>query len=364
MCTCGASAEHEMKLFPDNEHENHYTFSRCTGHAVLDVIAVVSNPARFDRRYHLFVDFCNKIQNLCHSSPTTCSGAPLAHKHKDGMPHIRLTTVELQQGRRDFATNAKVKLRCDDEMWHKENMVNIGIQHLPDDWEYVAWIDTDIEFQNPNWAAEAIQQLQTYNVVQLFSHAIDLGPNGETLQTHLGFGYLYQCGKEWRGPEYSGPYWHPGYAWAMRRSVFNGLGGLIDFAILGSADFHMAMCFIEKVEVTLNSKLNPMYIELVKIWQERCSRVIRKSLGYVAGTILHRFHGDKQNRQYQSRWNVLVNNGFDPLRDIVRDSYGVYWFSKTKPQLEADIQRYFRNRNEDSVDIAQPYRYIPGPTKN
>lgn len=356
-CTCDAALP-EMKLFDDADHENHYTISRCTGHAVLDVIAVVSNPARYDRRYHLFIDFCNTIRGLCCGPPAKGSAPTLAHRHKHG-PHIRLTTVELQQGRRDFATDADIKLRCDDELWHKENMINIGIQSLPDDWEYVAWIDTDIVFQNHNWAVETIQQLQTYSVVQLFSHAIDLGPRGESLQTHLGFGYLWQSGKEWKDTNYGGPYWHPGYAWAMRRDVFNGLGGLIDFAILGSADFHMAMCFIEKVELTLNKNLCPSYLEMVKVWQERCARHVRKNVGYVEGTILHMFHGDKQNRQYQSRWQILVNNAFDPLRDIVKDYRGVYWFSGTKSQLERDIQRYFRTRNEDSVDIGQSYRYIP-----
>jgi hypothetical protein len=33
-----------------------------TDHAILDVIAVISNPARFERRYQLFEDFIQRMR--------------------------------------------------------------------------------------------------------------------------------------------------------------------------------------------------------------------------------------------------------------------------------------------------------------
>ena len=35
---------------------------------------------------------------------------------------------------------------------------------------------------------------------------------------------------------------HPGYAWAITREAMDILDGLIDFSIVGSADFQMACC--------------------------------------------------------------------------------------------------------------------------
>ena len=32
-------------------------------------------------------------------------------------------------------------------LWLKENLVNIAVQHLPTDIEYLAWLDADIEFE-------------------------------------------------------------------------------------------------------------------------------------------------------------------------------------------------------------------------
>ena len=32
-------------------------------------------------------------------------------------------------------------------LWMKENLINIAVKHLPERIEYIAWIDTDIEFE-------------------------------------------------------------------------------------------------------------------------------------------------------------------------------------------------------------------------
>lgn len=312
-----------------------YVHKPCTRQSVLDVVAVISNPARFSRRYQLFMEFCARMR---------------------ATPRVRLFTVELQQRARPFATNADLKLRTKHEIWHKENLINVAVTHLPPDWQYVAWIDADLEFQNPRWVDDTLEELQTYSVLQLFSHAIDLGPNGETLQVHTGFAYQYMLGKTWRPAGY-GVFWHPGYAWACRKSAYNAMGGLIDFAILGSADYHMALAFIGLVDYSLNHKIHPNYKKLVKIFEQRCEKHIRRNLGAICGTILHHWHGDKKNRQYQSRWEILVSTAFDPLVDIKKDCSALWQLEPEKIALRDKIRRYFRRRNEDSIDINQNYAF-------
>ena len=309
-----------------------------THEASLYVIAVVSNPARFSRRYQLFNEFCERLSKE---------------------ENLIVFSVELQQGSRPFQTNANLKLRTNDELWFKENLINIAASHLPEDWEYMAWIDTDLEFQNKNWVRETIEQLQTYKIVQLFSHAIDLGCKGETLQVHIGFCYQYVNGETWKAPKYGGT-WHPGYAWAIRRETYDKLGGLMDFPILGSADHHMSLAFIGLVDRYINSKLNSNYKLLCKIFQERCDRFLEKNIGFVHGTILHNFHGNKADRRYQDRWNILTNNDFDPLRDIIKNSKGLWQLEGSKNKLRDEIIMYFRQRNEDSVDMPMDYKYCKG----
>lgn len=303
--------------------------------AKLDVIAVISNPVRFERRYQLFNEFCERMRRE---------------------PQVRLMTVELQQGNRPFATDSKLKYRTNHELWHKENMINMGIQHLPKDWEFCAWIDTDIEFQNKNWVRETLEELQTYDVVQMFSHAIDLGPNGESLQTHIGFMYAYINEGDWKKDKYSG-YRHPGYAWAAKRKAINDMGCLLDFAIFGSADYHMASAMIGQVDKSLRPDLHKNYIELCHIYEERCERHLKRNVSFVHGTIMHNWHSCKSRRRYNDRPTVLAKLQYDPLRDLKRDCNGIWQLEDLNIKLRDEIRYYFRSRHEDSIDLFQDYKY-------
>ena len=329
----------ESKNCEDNFENIFATTKYLTNIAKLHVIAVVSNPARFERRYKLFNEFCERIK-----------------KEKQ----VELTTIELQQNSRPFVTNSKIKLRTDHELWFKENLINIAVRHLPKNWEYMAWVDTDLEFQNKDWVRETLEQLQTYKVVQLFSHCLDLGIKHEALQIHTGIFYAYCNGEIYNPPTKYGNYFHVGYAYAITREAYDSIGGLLDFAILGSADNHMALAFIGSVDLSLNKKLHTNYKLLCNIFQERCEKNIKRKIGYVHGTILHHFHGNKVDRQYQSRWEILINNHFDPLVDIYKDADGLWQLNDNKPKLRDDIIRYFRERNEDCNTMPMDYKYCKG----
>ena len=355
-----------------------------TSNIKLYVISVISNPARFDRRYTLFKEFCDRV------------------KHEKA---VSLVTVELQQGHRPYVTDATIKLRTDDELWFKENLINIAVNHLPKDWEYFAWVDSDIEFQNKNWVRDTIEQLKTYKIVQLFSHAIDMGIKYETLQVNIGFAYKYVNGEnfsdprshpkkfntEFKYPQFgkkngstnsqvfnrfydacdeepepeeeivtrravNGNQWHSGYAWAMRRKTYDDLGGLLDFAILGSSDHHMAFAFIGKISSSTPKDVSKNYKKLLSIYADRCEKYVKRDIGFVHGTILHHFHGNKVNRQYNSRWKIIKD--FDPITDIKKDSSNLWKLDEYKIKLRDQIRMYFRLRNEDENTMTQEYEYV------
>ena len=144
----------------------------------LHVIVVVSNPVRYRSRIALYERFAEKIQQPA---------------------EVNLITVEAAFGQRDYTVTQAgnpnhVQLRIYDELWHKENLINIGIQHLSrqvPNWQYVAWIDADIEFVRPDWAFETIQALQHYHIVQPWCSCIDLGPDGQALEVHRSFLSVY-----------------------------------------------------------------------------------------------------------------------------------------------------------------------------
>jgi hypothetical protein len=95
----------------------------------LYVVTCISNPVRYHSSYALYQGFRKRVND---------AGAILY-------------TVEMAFGDRPFKiTDAEnphhIQVRSFFELWHKENMLNIGIRRLPIDWEYVAWIDADVQF--------------------------------------------------------------------------------------------------------------------------------------------------------------------------------------------------------------------------
>ncbi len=302
----------------------------------LHVVTVISNPIRFKSRYALYEKFKNQV---------ACSGA-------------KLWTVEIAFGDRPFEVTEAgnpyhLQLRSFEELWHKENMLNLMIQRLPLDWEYVAWVDADILFHRPDWVEETVHQLQHYMVIQMFSHAIDLCPNYKCMKQHNGFVWSYfqnnfEAPKGYGYKKYG--LWHPGFAWAARREAIDMLGGLIDFGILGAGDRHMATALIGCVEDSVPPNIGKAYLNELKIWEKRAAK-LDKDIGYMEGTISHYWHGKKKDRRYTERWKILIDNEYDPDTDIKRDWQGLWQLAGNKQKLRDQIRSYFRARNEDSIDV-------------
>jgi hypothetical protein len=270
---------------------------------------------------------------------------------------VSLWTVEIAFGNRPFmvtdADNPQhLQLRTVDEIWHKEIGLNLLVQRLPTDWENVAVVDADIRFFDVQrnrhvWVDETLHAMQHYEVVQMFQQAIDLGPKGEVIQIHNGFMWSYLTGKPY-GKTYT--HWHPGYAWCYSRRAWNALGGLIDIAVLGAGDNHMAHALIGRWQDGIHPKAHPDYLNAVRIWGDR-AKELKKDVGFVPLTITHEWHGKKADRKYWDRWQILINHQYSPLEDLRRDWQGLYQLTDRDPGLRDDIRAYFRARNEDSIDL-------------
>lgn len=332
---------------------------------VLDVVAVVSNPFLYQSRYDLYRAFARHMQ----------------------ASNVRLTTVELAFGARIWEVTEPdnprhVQLRTNSELWHKENLINLGVARLPRDWEYAAWIDADVTFQRPDWAQATLQALQHYEVVQPWSTAQDLDAKHDVMATFRSFCRCYRDYVDnppaksamiprevvYAGSGYPSPvpdplpyayhgYWHPGFAWAIRRDAWEQIGGLIDFAVLGAADFYMAWGLIGQldthlyhIEIDRDSMggYTSAYLKSLMVWQEKAKCLLR-NIGYVPGTLLHHWHGPKAKRGYNSRESILITEKYDPEQDLIRDWQGVFRLKKNRISLRDKIRAYFQARDEDAT---------------
>jgi hypothetical protein len=151
-------------------------------------------------------------------------------------------------------------------------------------------------------------------------------------------------GTKWTPSDKYG-FWHTGYAWACTREAFQNMGGLIDWAILGSGDRHMAMALAGLGEHSAPGNIHENYKVLLKLYE---SRVRKLKTAWVNGTIVHYWHGSFADRRYRERWDILTKNRFDPFDDIGYTDSGLVQLTPNGKRFEKFLDEYFTGRREDS----------------
>jgi hypothetical protein len=296
----------------------------------LHVIIVCSNPSQYASRYILTREFIKRI----------------ATEEKN----VLLYVVELSYDTKFYITDVNnkrhLRLNAKTPLWHKENMINIGVQRLlPDNWKAMAWIDADIEFENPSWALDTLKVLNgSYDVVQLFSHACNMDIDKITIAMFNSFGYCY-VKNTLHKTDTANTSPHTGYAWAITREAYDKMDGLYDLSILGGGDSIMAKAFIGLGKQAIHPSSHVDWFETIKLFEEKVKNF---KIGYVPGVIRHYWHGSSVNRKYMTRHQILVRWNYSPYTHIEKNSDGILIpTSKCPKGLLVEILQYGKDRNED-----------------
>ena len=296
----------------------------------LNVIIVISNPCLYAKRYILLKEFVKRIE--------------------EEEENVNLFVVEMIYTNQKFIVTNKnnknhLQLKTDIPIWHKENMVNLAVKYLlPSNYKAFAWIDADIEFENNSWALDTLKILNgCKDVVQLFSHCIDMSNDHTNMSIFNSFGYSFNKNKKFTTMGLD--YWHPGYAWAITRKAYEKIGGLYDKGVLGSGDNIMALSFINRCKSMNNINYGDDYNNSMLDYQVMSHKL---RLGYVPGVIRHHYHGSKKNRNYTERWKILMKHKFSPIEHLTYDNQGILIPTNSFPQgFKEDIMNYFNERKED-----------------
>ena len=325
----------------------------------LHVVAVYSNPRRYESRLRLLREF------IPHMLDSGASLTLVEHAYGD-RPH--------QLAKEDYPHVNLIQVRggASQELWIKEAMIRIGVRSLPSDWKHLSWIDADLHFERKDFVRETIDMLGMYRVGQPWSHSIDLGPNREVMRNEWGQDVDRSFSAAWMAGDVDVPEdgyapgrgvsrallandrakdyrQHYGFAWAMRRETWDGIGGLPDWLVTGSADYHTALAFAGALRAS-EAYMSAACVRRFREFSDRCHFHVRQDIGVVSGTIIHGFHGPKKKRFYLSRKQILEESGFDPDRDLTYDWQGI-------PSLAADrdnrllrdgLRRLNYLRDEDS----------------
>ena len=214
-------------------------------------------------------------------------------------------------------------------LWQKERLLNIALENLPKEYTNVAWIDCDIIFENENWVDDVNNELQKYKVVQVFNACNRLNKDDKVYKvSHSIVKKTIESGEL-----VNNSIGTPGFAWAIRREVIDKIK-FLDINILGGADAVMFRSFFGNIFSAEKKK-----------WCEDAFSEVDSSVNYIPGNITHLYHGDRKNRSYGNRYDILKNNNFSYDEDLYKDENNL-WRIKDKKIIE-EIKEYFGKRQED-----------------
>jgi len=260
-------------------------------------------------------------------------------------PKLRLLTVELALSGQPFHTKAEIKLHSCDIMWHKERLLQIGIDHLlSEGYNKIIWMDADAVYDNNNWLYDVSASLNDHAAVQCFENLT--ARFDDTENTGIGSVAYF---KQRSG--YSG--FAPGGVWAASSELLR--HGLYQKCIIGGGDAIFVIgCVPEKIYTRYYNNLMPKTQEIhsqalrddYNRWIQHTRDIVGDSVGYIKHHVTFLPYGKKVNRQYTERHWPLKRFNFDPMGDIRYNTYGVFEWATHKPDMHKAIRQYFQQRSD------------------
>jgi len=273
-----------------------------------------------------------------------------------------LITVELATKDSDFQLDSNdadiyVRANSKDLLWHKESLLNIALKHIPKECDYVVWVDCDIIFKNSSLESEIYSKMEKYNLVQLFSKMYDITLSEcqipKESEAVSGYGISYLNYKNDFFENYIPPK-NPqdrrktlfGLAWASHKSTLKKYG-FYDFCITGSGDRALYCAATGQYEVTKTSLfMNESRFNHYINWAENFNKLIDRKISYIDGLIIHLYHGEISNRQYQERHLQFSNFDFNPDTDLKRLEEGTLEWSNNSLLYNDFFLNYLLKRKE------------------
>jgi hypothetical protein len=263
-------------------------------------------------------------------------------------------------------------------LWQKERLLNIAVDALPDTVRYVAWLYCDVVLGETGWPDMARRQLlEDGGVLQLFSSAHQLHEEVDTtgldrtsvfsapttdyaqsfaraaergrLATGDALRGLVDCwaGDGRRDVAVADSRPQPGFAWAARREDLRRWRFYKHF-VLGGGDRAFALAAAGRADLYLTKRpLTAAHGAHYRRWANHLAAGVRGRVSALPGELRHLWHGSPRHRQYRTRFDILLEHAFDPVRDVVAPAgRGLAW-REPRGALARAARDYFLQRRED-----------------
>ncbi len=296
--------------------------------------------------------------------------------------NVPLLVVELAEPGRHQLTmddaDTVIRITGDNRIWQKERLLNIAVSALPDEAEFVAWVDCDVIFENQDWSDVAQAMLRNgSDFVQLFDTAMHLPPQVQPSRISLSMcrshepivfeqsfasavasgTYFSKKARQTRVDAENGtatsdtpPVAH-GIAWAGCRDILQEVG-LYDACIVGGGDLAMSLGIIGYADnLAARRPMTDKHADHYLSWAGQLNDPSGEKVGFVPGTVYHCWHGRFQRRNYRGRHGMLKHLGFDPYNDLYTADNGTWSWAQHAADLQTAVASYFFERLEDEVEI-------------
>lgn len=216
---------------------------------------------------------------------------------------LPLVTVELGfDGRFDLSTSDSeilVQIPGSAVLWQKERLLNVALEALPRNCEFVAWLDGDTVLPETRWVERAQAALDRFALVQLFTECREVRPSQGSPEEQILVGRSAASvlqREEWAASleavARAGLRPLFGLAWASRKRTIT-KAGFYDAMILGGGDRAMACAAYGQFEHAIEfARLSACRAAHYKQWANRHSTPFRGKSGtskgryYTAGMVL------------------------------------------------------------------------------
>jgi hypothetical protein len=242
---------------------------------------------------------------------------------------------------------ADLVVRSNSYMFYKEQLLNNLEKLVPEKYTKLILMDGDIIFDSPDWVDQISMSLDVNDVIQPFDKACWLMPGNKIIRSWK-YSYAYALTRKIPIDYQNIHMYHPGFAWAFKRSTFRSLGGLYANAIIGGGDMLFTFNFFVDAIPEYWYKDAMVTTVPIQAWPEYHANFVKVApkIGIVNVRALHLFHGLSLNRQYRTRYQKFsqyLTKNWDDYIIMNKDNLTEF----KDPKLQHMLLPYFKERNED-----------------
>jgi len=236
---------------------------------------------------------------------------------------LDLFTVELAFDDNPYYIEAPnvTRVRSSSPMYMQEKLLNIGIEQISEDYDYLAWLDCDI-IHSDYWPEKAISLLHKYKAIQLFDEIIYLGKNSNENYQKKSF----VANRE-------NPFEVTGGGWAYQAPILR-KHMLFDLCVVGGGDTCQALAMKGEFELAKRFLSEPMMSCFLQ-WGTKLHEEI-DDFGCLDMKVHHLWHA-RSNAIKRFRHRCLSD--FDPLLDIAKNRDGCWDWNSAKKSLHDCVKK-------------------------